>query len=251
MTHSKTSKENKKTAHTVRHALSLVATKERAKTNAWFFKTGKGEYGEGDEFIGVTMPNMRRVAHQFQDISFSEIEQLLESKKHEHRMTGLLILVGQYKQGDLLEQKRCVRFYLKNLKCVNNWDLVDTSAPQMVGDYYLHQGGVEKLYTLAHSKNVWRRRVGIVGTFAFIRAGKLQPTLDIAELLLNDRHDLIHKATGWMLREVGKQDKKVLEEFLKKHVAEMPRTMLRYSIERLPEKERKFWLKNKNVEGTT
>lgn len=227
----------------VKKALQAYASPERAKSNAWFFKTGKGQYGEGDEFIGVTVPNTRKVAKQFVDLAFSELEILLASKKHEHRLAALLILVQRFTRANEKEQKEIVRFYLAHVAQVNNWDLVDLSASQILGTHFCLYGGEEKLIKFAQSKNLWRRRVSIVATCAFIRAGKYDQTLRIANMLLHDTEDLLHKAVGWMLREVGKKDVSVLQQFLTEHTHEMPRTMLRYAIERFPEEERKIWLK--------
>lgn len=230
-------------AQAVQKALQGYATKERAKTNAWFFKTGKGEYGEGDEFIGVTVPEQRLVAKHFVDIPYAELRKLLSSKKHEHRLTALLILVQKYARAEEKEQKELFRFYLSEIEYVNNWDLVDLSAPQIVGNHMCTYGGVQKLYKLARSKNLWRRRIAIVATFSFIRKGDFSPTLELSEMLLRDDEALLHKAVGWMLREVGKRNMPILKSFLTEHSAHMPRTMLRYAIERFPETERKKWLK--------
>ncbi len=238
----KANNQKKQTSHAVKRELFSVAVKKRAKINTRFFKTGKGEYGEGDEFIGVTTPNQHKIARKFKDLIFEELEKLLLSKKHECRSVALLIIVLRYKKSDEKEKKKIVSFYLKNLKSVNNWDLVDSSAWKILGVYYLEHKGREKLYSLARSKDLWKKRIGIVSTFAFIRDGKLKLTLEIAEILLKDKHDLIHKATGWMLREVGKKDKKVLITFLTKHAGMMPRTTLRYSIEKFSKSERKKWL---------
>jgi len=256
------------TAKTVERALKARATPERAKTNAWFFKTGVGQYGEGDRFLGVTVPDARNVAQQFRDLPLDEVATLLASPLHEVRLAGLLILVSQYEHPEKCtsfpvsshssklfytddrlykivlekEKKEVVRFYRAHLDRVNNWDLVDLSASQILGAHYVAYGGERALYALAKSKSLWRRRIAIVATYAFIRADRYEHPLAIAELLLNDTHDLIHKATGWMLREVGKRDKHVLEGFLREHAHHMPRTCLRYAIERFPERERKGWL---------
>jgi 3-methyladenine DNA glycosylase AlkD len=227
----------------VKKVLQTYASSERAKINAWFFKTGKGQYGEGDEFIGVTVPNVRIVAKQFVELSFPELEKLLSSKKHEHRLTALLILVLRYKKAEVKTQKEIVRFYLAHFAQINNWDLVDLSAPKILGMYYCQYGGEEKLIQLAKQKNLWKKRVGIVATYTFIQNKRFELTLHIAEILLHDKEDLIHKAVGWMLREVGKKDVEVLRTFLTEHYVHMPRTMLRYAIERFPAQERKIWLK--------
>jgi 3-methyladenine DNA glycosylase AlkD len=231
------------TAVHVKKALQGYASPERAKSNAWFFKTGKGQYGEGDEFIGVTVPDTRKVAKQFVDLAFSELETLLVSKKHEHRLTALLILVQRYARAERQERNNIVSFYLAHLACVNNWDLVDLSAPHILGTHFFLYSNEVKLMKLARSKLLWERRVGIVATYTFIKNGTYAPTLQIAKILLQDREDLIHKAVGWMLREVGKKNGAVLRGFLTEHVSDMPRTMLRYAIERFPENERKIWLK--------
>jgi 3-methyladenine DNA glycosylase AlkD len=239
-------------------ALKKLSSKKRAESNAWFFKTGKGEYGEGDKFIGVTMPNIRKVVKEFKNLSLSEIEKLLKSKIHEERMCGLLILVEQFNESP----KEIYKFYLKNIKGINNWDLVDVTAHKiigkylldtsyLVGSYPLSRGGEtekennrEILYELASSKNLWEQRISIISTFAFIDQKDFKDTLKISKVLLNHEHDLIHKAVGWVLREVGKKDEKVLKDFLKKHYKKMPRTMLRYAIEKFPETERQRYLKN-------
>jgi len=237
-------------ATAVQKALQGYATKERAKSNAWFFKTGEGQYGEGDEFIGVTVPQQRLVAKQFVNLPYTELKKVLTSKKHEHRLTALLILVQKYMHAEKKEQKEIVRFYFSNIEYINNWDLVDLSAPQLVGNHVYVYGGVQKLYSFARSKNLWYRRIAIVATYSFIRRERFEPTLLIAKILLQDKEDLLHKAVGWMLREVGKRDEKVLKDFLTEHNSRMPRTMLRYAIERFPESERKKWLKkDKSLES--
>ncbi|MBP9749979.1 MAG: DNA alkylation repair protein [Candidatus Pacebacteria bacterium] len=250
------------TANIVECGLAAYASPEQAKTNSWFFKTGPGQYGEGDQFIGVTVPNARKVARHFRDLPLDEAAKLLASPLHEVRLTGLLVLVDRYKHCQeqagvshlrsagaythgrehvrhmKREMQAIVHWYLVHLDRVNNWDLVDVSAPQILGVHYLTYGGERKLYTFAKSKNLWERRIAIVATYAFIRAGRFEHTLAIAEMLLMDREDLIHKATGWMLREVGKRDRQVLDMFLASHGARMPRTMLRYAIEKHSESER-------------
>ncbi len=250
------------TANIVECELVAHASPERAKTNSWFFKTRPGQYGEGDQFIGVTVPDARKVARHFRDLPLDEVAKLLASPLHEVRLTGLLVLVERYKhcQGQVgvsrlhsadaythgrehvlhtkREMQATVHCYLAHLDRVNNWDLVDVSAPQILGVHYLTYGGERKLYMFAKSKNLWERRIAIVATFAFIRTGRCEHTLAIAELLLTDIEDLLHKATGWMLREVGKRDRRVLDMFLASHGARMPRTMLRYAIEKHPESER-------------
>lgn len=221
--------------------LAELSTKEKAKASSWFFKTGKGQYGEGDVFIGVTVPEQRKVASQYKDLELSEIGKLLQSKIHEHRLTGLLILADKYMRAGEVAKGKVVKFYLKNTKFVNNWDLVDSSADKILGEY-LSEREKSLLYKFAKSSNTWERRIAVVATYTFIKKGKFNDTLKIAEILLSDSHDLIQKATGWMLREVGKRDREVLEEFLQKHYMVMPRTMLRYAIEKFDDSKRRFYL---------
>lgn len=208
-----------------------------------FFKTGKGEYGEGDVFYGITVPEQRKVAKKYKDLSLSDIAKLLKSKIHEERMTSLYILVAQYEKGDEERKKEIYDFYLKNLSGINNWDLVDVSAHKIVGAYlYVHPKDKKILYKLVKSKNLWERRISIISCFAFIKYKDFEDALKLSDMLVNDKHDLIHKAVGWVLREIGKIDQKVEEKFLKKHYKTMPRTMLRYAIERFDEKKRKFYM---------
>lgn len=206
-----------------------------------FFKTGQGEYGEGDKFLGITVPVLRSVARKYQGFALSDIRELLESPVHEHRFVALEILVMKYEQSSSKEQQKIVDFYLRNSSRINNWDLVDTSAPYILGDFLLlHSRKI--IYSLARSKDIWKRRISIIATLTLIKKNEIDDTLKIAEILIKDDHDLIHKATGWMLREVGKQNERVLRDFLDKHAAQMPRTMLRYSIEKLSFKLRKKYL---------
>ena len=206
-----------------------------------FFKTGPGEYGEGDIFLGITVPEMRKVAKNFYTLTFQDMESLFLSKIHEHRFIALIILCENYKKGNEKEKKEIYTFYLENSKNINNWDLVDISAPKIIG---AHLGNKDRkiLYKLARSKNLWERRIAIVSTFSFIRNNDFFDTFTISEFLINDSHDLIHKASGWMLREVGKRDEKVLKQFLNKFKDQMPRTMLRYAIEKFSDKIRKSYL---------
>ena len=210
-----------------------------------FFKTGPGEYGEGDQFLGLTVPDTRLVAKKFKDLDFEDLAKLFNSPFHEARLCAAIILNLQFKEAKTSPQrKKIFDFYLKQVRAerVNNWDIVDVSAPWM-GVYLLEvDDPMPLLIKLSTSKSLWQRRVSMILTFALIRAGDLEPTLIIAEALLNDKEDLIHKAVGWMLRELGKKDVMLLRGFLKQHSHEMPRTMLRYAIERLPESERKRWL---------
>lgn len=207
-----------------------------------FFKTGKGQYGEGDVFLGIKVPVQREIVKKFKDASLKEIQELLNDEIHECRLTGLLILVNRYVKAE--NKKKIFDFYLKNAKRINNWDLVDLSAPNIVGNYLLDKKGERKLlYSLAKSKNLWEKRIAILSTFTFLRNGDYKDTLKISEIFLKDQHDLIHKAVGWMLREVGKRDKAVEVSFLKKYSKIMPRTMLRYAIEKFGPRERAFFMK--------
>ncbi len=208
---------------------------------AGYFKTGPGEYGDGDLFIGVRVPMIRKVAKEFKSLPLGEVVRLLRAKIHEERLAALLILVLQTTKTDAETRKRVYDLYLANTKYINNWDLADLSAPQLVGAY-LNDNSRRPLYRLAKSSWLWDRRISILASFHFIRHGDVNDTLRIAEMLLTDREDLIHKAVGWMLREVGKRDQAVLEDFLKEHCQAMPRTMLRYAIERLPEKKRRTYM---------
>lgn len=234
------------TASDVSAALAECASPAKAKASSWFFKTGKGQYGEGDVFIGVTVPEQRKIARRFEGLSERELLRLLRSKIHEERLTALLVLVRQYERGSADTKERIFDFYLETRKRVNNWDLVDSSAAQIVGAHLLPEkpARVRAVLTpLAKSGVLWDRRIAIIATYAFIRAGKHQVTFEIAEMLLTDEHDLMHKAVGWMLREVGKRvGADILRGFLKKHAASMPRTCLRYAIEHFEPSERKMWL---------
>ncbi len=207
-----------------------------------YFKTGKGEYGEGDIFIGITVPDMRVVAEKFRELPLAEIKKLLESKIHEHRFTALQILVLAYGRATEKSKKKIVDFYLKSRKYINNWDLIDTSAPNIIGDWFSDKNR-KVLYKLAKSRNVWDRRIAVVATYSFIKKEDFADTLLISEMYLSDEHDLIHKAAGWMLREAGKKSVATLEKFLEKNAKKMPRTMLRYAIEKFPENKRKNYLK--------
>jgi 3-methyladenine DNA glycosylase AlkD len=222
--------------------LKKLANPEKAGILQRFFKTGKGEYGEGDLFLGITVPEQRKIAKKYSELPLKETQKLLSGKIHEHRLTALLILVIKYKKADDTDKKRISHFYIKNFKHINNWDLVDLSSEKILGEYLLEKDK-SLLYRLAKSKNLWERRIAVITTFAFIRNNRFDDTLKISGLLLNDRHDLIHKAVGWMLREIGKRDQEVEEKFLKKHYRKMPRTMLRYAIEKFDEKKRQFYLK--------
>ena len=218
----------------------------KAKILTRFFKTGKGEYGEGDVFLGITVPVSRSIAQKYGDLPLFEISKLLQNKYHEVRLIALLILVHKYKSSPtpgIGEKKKIVSFYLKNTKYINNWDLVDLSAQYILGDYLLDKDP-KILIKLAKSNNLWERRIAIISTFAFIYMGQSKWTIHIAKMLLKDPESLIHKASGWMLREVGKRvSESDLTLFLDRHWKDMPRTMLRYAIERLSETKRKYYLK--------
>lgn len=262
---------------------------ERAKASLWFFKTGSGQYGEGDVFLGMSVPEQRRISKKYLDLTLDELQEMLNNKIHEFRLIALFILVDKYKKGtdasahsassglasSAFTRKEIVDFYLKNTKRVNNWDLVDSSAGYILGDYLYHKCHPELLnrhpeeattsigsqrrdslaslqndnnvkqvlYKLARSENIWERRIAIISTQAFIKNNQFNETLKIAEMLLMDKHDLIHKAVGWMLREVGNRDLKKLYVFLDKHYKVMPRTMLRYAIEKFEKEKREFYMR--------
>jgi 3-methyladenine DNA glycosylase AlkD len=225
--------------------LKSFANKGRVSDLARFYKTAPGEYGEGDLFLGVSVPQTRSVAKHHQNLDLPEIEKLFKSLFHEARLCAAIILNSQFKAAKKTQDRRKIfDFYLKQVRAerVNNWDIVDVSAPWM-GVYLTEvEDSMPLLIKLSKSKSLWQRRVSIILTFALIRDGDLEPTIIISKALLKDDQDLIHKAVGWMLREVGKKDVMLLRKFLTDHSHQMPRTMLRYSIEKLPERERKKWL---------
>lgn len=228
----------------IKKTLHSLASPAKAKNSARFFKTAPGQYGHGDLFIGVTVPEVRSIAKKFFDLPLADIQKLLQSKIHEERLLALILLVKRFKKASEKERKVIYEFYLKNTKYINNWDLVDTSAGYIVGGF-LHNKPKTILKKLAQSTNLWERRIAIIATFYDIYQGQSEETFKIAAILINDEHDLIHKAVGWMLREVGKRCGEEIEEsFLQKHYRSMPRTMLRYAIERFSEKKRKFYLKH-------
>jgi len=219
------------------------ANSKKASDLQRFFKTGKGEYGEGDIFIGIVVPVLRKIAKQFSTITLNDVLKLLTSEIHEYRLIALFILVDQYKKGDESIKKRIFELYMSHTKYINNWDLIDLSSPHIVGDYLLDKD-YTTLITFARSSSIWKKRIAMLATFADIKNGRYERALDIAEILVNDSHDLIHKAVGWMLREMGKRGGlKEEEKFLKKYSRTMPRTMLRYAIERFPETLRLSYLK--------
>ncbi|MBI2647347.1 DNA alkylation repair protein [Candidatus Woesearchaeota archaeon] len=226
----------------IKQDLQKLANQEKAKILQRFFKTGKGEYGEGDIFLGITVPELRKVANKYLTINIDDIKELLESEVHEHRLAALLLLVEKYKKCDGNGKKQIVKFYLRNTKRINNWDLVDLTADKILGHYLLHKNKAI-LYKLIKSSNLWERRTAIISTFAFIRNNEFNDSLKISKILLKDKHDLIQKAVGWMLREVGKRNQGVEEQFLKKHCKIMPRTTLRYAVERFDKGKREFYLR--------
>ncbi|MFA6094701.1 MAG: DNA alkylation repair protein [Candidatus Paceibacterota bacterium] len=226
----------------VRTALQSFSDPVKASILKKFFKTGPGEYGEGDLFIGVVVPDIRRVAKEYSRLPFQDILKLLKSSIHEERLCALFILVSRYEYGTDEEQKQIYEMYLSHTRYINNWDLVDLTAPKIVGAYARTRGVLEDVYKLVQSKNLWERRIAVLACFYFIKNDDFKDTLKIAKILLKDSHDLIHKAVGWMLREVGKRDVVIEKTFLATYYKKMPRTMLRYAIERFPEVERKQYL---------
>ena len=232
-------------ANQVLKEIQALSNRGRAHDLQKFFQTAPGQYGEGDVFLGLTVPQVRTIAKKYREISLKEIESLTESTFHEVRLCALVILTLQYKSTkERKDKKKIFDVYMKAMTggFINNWDLVDVSAP-IIGEYLIElDDPYVLLYKLAKSKSLWQRRVSMVFTFAFIRSGDINPTFEMAEKLLHDKHDLIHKAVGWALREAGKLNGIALRKFLTSHSHEMPRTMLRYSIEKFPERERKKWL---------
>jgi 3-methyladenine DNA glycosylase AlkD len=226
----------------IHNDLLQLANEQIAEHSQRFFKTGKGEYGEGDIFLGIRVPLLRRLVKKYGGISIAEVRKLLHSKFHEERLLAVLMLVQLFKSADESVQKQVYDLYLENTEFINNWDIVDISASNIVGAH-LYEKDKAPLYDLVQSKNLWERRIAIIATFYFIRQNEFDDTLKIAEILLNDKEDLIHKAVGWMLREVGKRELEIEKEFLQEHYHKMPRTMLRYAIEKFPETSRKMYLR--------
>lgn len=222
--------------------LKALANKEQAAISQRFFKTGPGEYGEGDVFLGIKVPVLRKLAKEFNDLSLKEAEALLTSDIHEERLLALLILIRRFERGDDVTREAIYDLYLKNTSSINNWDLVDLSAQHIVGSY-LTAKSKAPLYRLAESKSMWERRIAVMATFHYIKNGAFSDTLKISKILLADTEDLIHKAVGWMLREIGKRHLQTEEKFLKKYYRKMPRTMLRYAIEKFPSTQRQRYLK--------
>ena len=229
-------------ARDVQKRLKKLGNKEHAAVSQRFFKTGPGEYGEGDIFIGIRVPVLRKLVKEYKDLPVSEIKILLRSPIHEERLLAILLFVHKFTKGDDDGKKNIYDLYLNSTEFINNWDLVDTSAEHIVGEYLMDKSK-RPLYRLAKSNNLWERRIAIMATFHFVKRHEFSETLKISSMLLADRHDLIHKATGWMLREIGKRDLNTEEAFLKEHYNKMPRTMLRYAIEKFPEKIRQGYLK--------
>jgi 3-methyladenine DNA glycosylase AlkD len=241
VTSKNTSARPRQPLQSLRRSLKDVADPQRAKHSLRFFKTGKGEYGAGDQFLGITVPALRALARQYRDLPLRDVDSLLRSAWHEERLLALLLWVDRYRRGDAMQRQQIYQKYLRSTRYINNWDLVDTSAPYIVGAF-LAEKDKRVLFRLARSANLWKRRIAVLATSRFIRDGRFTEILKIATLLLHDEHDLIHKAVGWMLREVGKRDRLRLERFLIRHQAGMPRTMLRYAIEHLPAQQRRRYL---------
>ncbi len=225
----------------IQEELRRLRNREIAEHSQRFFKTGKGEYGEGDKFLGIRVPLLRKLARQYTKTPIEDLSTLLKSQFHEERLLSLIMLVGLFKRAREIDKKSIYHFYLDNTQFINNWDLVDCSAEHIVGAFLY---GIDKkpLYTLANSCNLWERRISIMSTFHFIKQNTFVDSLKISEVLLHDEEDLIHKAVGWMLREIGKRDIEVEEGFLKNHYKSMPRTMLRYAIEKFSGEKRKRYL---------
>lgn len=230
-----------KTLNELRVDMRRLANPSRAKNSAWYFRTGKGEYGYGDRFLGLTVPDQRRLARRYRDLPLVAVLRLLRSPHHEHRLTAVFILVDQFSRGTDADRRRIATAYLAARRYINNWDIVDSSAPDLLGVFLLTRSRFV-LSRLVRSTSVWDRRIAVLATSTFIRHGQLDDTLQLARYLLDDDHDLIHKAVGWMLREVGDRDAAVLRRFLRQYAGRMPRTMLRYAIEKFPPLERRRWL---------
>jgi 3-methyladenine DNA glycosylase AlkD len=230
-------------AAAVQRAVDALGDPARAQVLQRYFKTGSGDYGEGDVFAGVKVGPLRGIAKDHRELPLDELELLLESPVHEHRTVALVILVERAATADLAERRKLYDFYLTQAHAgrVNNWDLVDISCRELVGSYLLARRSWASLKVMAHSRIIWERRIAIVSTWPFIRDGQLKPTFAVASLLIDDEEDLIHKATGWMLREAGKQDQAALEEYLEQYAARLPRTALRYAVERMTPERRQYW----------
>ena len=222
--------------------LQAIATPERAKASAWFFKTGKGQYGEGDVFIGISNPDLRKICNQYNALNFEDLQELLNSEIHEYRLAALIILVNQMKKAKGEGRQKIYDFYLDNTHRINNWDLVDTSARDIVGAY-LFDKDRSILYDMARTDHLWTQRIAIIATFYFINHKQFYDTLKISEILLSHKHDLMHKAVGWMLREAWKKGGATqVEEFLEQNITRFPRTALRYTIEKMEEERKKYFM---------
>lgn len=227
----------------IENELKRYSNSKKAKHSQKFFKTGKGQYGEGDIFLGITNPEIKSIVKEYyKEMSLNNLLSFIQSKYHEYRMFGLQCLVSKYQKCKTKERKEIYQIYISNTKYINNWDLVDVTCYKIVGEY-LKEKKRKILYTFAKSNDLWKQRISIISTFAFIRDNDFKDTLAISEILLHHEHDLIHKAVGWMLREVGKRDQNIEEVFLKKYYKDMPRTMFRYAIERFEEDKRQRYLK--------
>jgi 3-methyladenine DNA glycosylase AlkD len=230
----------------IKKSLQGLKNPKKAVVLQRFFKTRKGEYGEGDVFLGIAVPLQRIIAKKYyQELSFDDQHKLLINKIHEYRLTALFCLVLQFQKGDEKKRKATYEFYLRHTKGINNWDMVDLSAPNIVGAFLLDKKERKVLYKLARSKNIWEKRIAMLATYQFIKNNNFDDAINIAEILLRDKHDLIHKAVGWMLREIGKRNQKTEIEFLKKYHKQMPRVMLRYAVEKFSEKQKTAFLSNK------
>lgn len=230
------------TAKDIQNELTTYSTPEKREFLPYFFKTGKGQYGEGDKFLGIVVPDTRKVAKKYNNLPFAEIEKLLNNEYHECRLCALLILVERFKKSSDEDRKIIVDFYLSHTDRINNWDLVDLSAKDIVGEYLVDKDR-SVLHKLAESSLLWDQRIAVVSTYAFIRRGDLKDIFSLSEKLIDHKHDLMHKATGWMLREAGKKDLNALRSFLDKYHKQMPRTMLRYAIEKMDKEERTHYMK--------
>ena len=231
-------------AQTITNRLKTLGNKEQAEISRRFFKTGPGEYGEGDVFLGIKVPVLRKLAKEFADLPLNEVNKLLTSRIHEERLLSLLMLVRRFERGEDSIRQQIFDLYLNNTATVNSWDLVDSSAPYIIGPFLTKKSRI-LLYRLAKSKSLWERRIAIMSTFHFIKNGEFSETLRIAEILLADPEDLIHKAVGWMLREIGKRHLQTEAYFLKEYYLKMPRTMLRYAVEKFPQAQRLRYLKGR------
>ena len=232
------------TAAFVFEELKSMANPEKVAYLQRFFKTGPGEYAEGDLFLGLMNPQTRSIAKANKSLPISELQILLENRYHEARLCALVIATERYKRAKPVEKKELYDFFIKNTRYINNWDLIDDTCPHVIGEYLLDKDR-SILYKFAKSKNLWEQRIAIISSRTFVRNGDFKDTIVLAEMLIDHKHDLMHKAVGWMLREIGKRDKETLSEFLEKYATKMPRTALRYAIEHYPEPERQYFLKKK------